>query len=108
MHVPIALGQVPGTVLTYLGRCREEEIFVAWWQKDAPHCPEDALWVATFDPSMHTFTVLSFPVKVSHWGHQLMGGDTCDRVWLENHINRGLWGAPESARAAVQSFLAAL
>ena len=108
MYVSVALGQVPDTVLTYLGRCREEEVFVAWWQKDAPFCPEDTLWVATFDPLANSFTVLSFPPKVSHWGHQIMGGDTCDRAGLENHINRGLWGAPESAKAAVRSFLAAM
>ena len=108
MYVPVALGEVPGTVLTYLGRCNESESFVTWWQKNDPKAPHDALWVITFDTSTRIFTALSFPLKVSHWGHQIMGGDTCNRAGLEGHIGRGLWGAPESAKAAVSAFLTTL
>lgn len=98
---------VPATIREYLRRCGEDEEPVTFWERKDAKDTHEALWVVTFMRATMTFNVMTFPVVVHHWSHQLYGGNY-DTAGMERELNDGLWAAPEASKVAVRAFLASL
>ena len=97
----------PASAREYLRRCAgAEELVVCWTQPDAVD-PQLQVWVVGYRPTAGRISVTSFPFVVSHWSHQIYGGDY-DLAGIRRELAAGLWQAPEAARQLLGEFIARL
>ena len=101
------LESAPAAIREYLRRCGPGEELVAWWALAKPKDPHEALWVITLNRAGRIFTVSSFSVVVSHWGHQVYGS-SYDPAEMGSQLEYGLWEAPEPVKETLRKVVESL
>ena len=87
----------PDSAREYLRRCGGAEELVVCWTQPGATDPQLQVRVVGYRPASGRIGVTSFPFVISHWSHQIYGGDY-DLAGIRRELAAGLWQAPDAAR----------